>query len=231
MSFKVKRIIAYNRQRGRCCYCLWPMWEAAIEPEADAKKRINAVRQNRRDEISNLKSFICTAEHVERQAEGGLHGQENILAACSECNSGRGELNTDDHALEQQERSNFDQAGHDRDFDPVFYQMPNLPITERYHYKWHHNFFVEVPRWRAEVEAMRLGDFNKVGWRYQTADSIAVVFPRFTSNRSSDTPETIYKHRQIIDGAQLLLENARHARALKKVFKNEVVGTQKAVGR
>lgn len=224
MSDTVNRIHAYNRQRGRCFYCQWPMWEATFEPEADALTRINAVR--RADTKANLDSFRCTAEHLVRKADGGSNRRANIVAACIDCNGSRAERPTGTWQDDRISQNQFDQAGHDKGFDPVFYSMPKLPITAHYRLKWHHNFFVEMPRWQVEVEVMKLGDFSAIGSRYQTTDSIALVYPLFASSGDLQRPADIYNARDKIEGTQLLLESADHRAKLEAVFGDAVVKRQ-----
>lgn len=223
MSIRAKRVQAYNKHNGRCFYCQWPMWERAFELQADALKRINAVRFHKSDEIANLESFECTAEHLDRIADGGTDTATNIVAACRDCNSSRKGNDPKTWQSDRVALNYFDQAGQDKDFDPIIYSMPNLPIKEQYRFKWRYNFFVELPRWQVEVEAMKLGDFSRAGSHYQTVDSIGVIYPVFSSDDDFQRPEAIYASRKEIPGTQILLESVDHAGRLKAIFGNAVV--------
>ncbi len=223
MSIRAKRVHSYNRQNGRCIYCQWPMWERAFEPQADALRRINAVRSHKLDEIANLESFECTVEHLDRIVDGGTDAAANIVAACRDCNSSREGNNPKAWQSNRAALNQFEQAGHDKGFDAVFYSMPNLAIKKQYRFKWRYNFFVELPRWQVEVEAMKLGDFSKAGSHYRTADSIALTYPVFSSDDDFHRPEAIYASRKEIPGTHILLESVEHAGRLKAIFGNAVV--------
>lgn len=210
MSLRRKRVHAYNEQNGRCFYCQWPMWERAFEPQNDALNRLNAVRSNKNDPVANLLSFECTAEHVVRRANGGRGAAANIVAACLDCNSGRGDMAPSAWRTHRIGLNQFDQAGHDKGFDPIFYATPELKLTEQYRFKWQHNFFVELPRLDVEIEVVKLEDFNRRGSRFQTASSLAVVYPLFRNDDDFARPDEIYRGREEIDGTQVMLESADH---------------------
>lgn len=223
MSLRRKRVHAYNEQNGRCFYCQWPMWERAFEPQDDALIRLNAVRSKRRDPVANLQSFECTAEHVVRRTDGGRNAATNIVAACLDCNSSRNEMEPLAWQMRRIALNQFDQAGHEKGFDPIFYSTPELELTEQYRFKWRHNFFVELPRMEVEIEVVKLGDFNRRGARFQTASSLAVVYPLFGDDDDFARPDEIYRGRTEIPGTQIMLESADHETALKAVFGAKVV--------
>ncbi|OAI90692.1 hypothetical protein AYO27_04675 [Rhizobium sp. GHKF11] len=223
MSIREKRVHAYNRQNGRCFYCQWPMWERAFEPQDHAMTRINAERSHKADPVANLQSFECTAEHLERRADGGSDAKTNIVAACLDCNSARNRVASSDWQASRIAANQSDQAGQDKGFDPVFYATERLGLREQYRFKWHHNFFVELPQWQVEVEAMKLGDFNRIGSRYQTASSMSLTYPLFTGEADFDRPDAIYKACNEIPGAQIMLESPAHEAALRAAFGNAVV--------
>lgn len=223
MSLREKRVHSYNRQNGRCFYCQWPMWERAFEPQDHAMARINVERSHKGDPVANLHSFECTAEHVERRADGGGDAKTNIVAACLDCNSARNRVASSDWQASRIAANQFDQAGQDKGFDPVFYVTERLGLKEQYRFKWHHNFFVELPQWQVEVEAMKLADFSRIGSRYQTASSVSLIYPLFTGEADFDRPREIYEARRDIPGTQIMLENSAHEAALRATFGDAVV--------
>lgn len=221
MSLRTKRVRAYNEQNGRCYYCQWPMWERAFEPEDHALKRITALRSHKTDPVSNLQSFECTAEHVVRLADGGTDDSSNIVAACLDCNSARNGAASADWQVDRAAANQFEDASQDKGFDAAIYEIPGL--TQQYRFKWHYNFFVEKPRWEVEVAAMKLGDFSTVGNRYQTADSISLIYPAFMDEDDFARPGEIFAQHRVIPGAQIMLENPAHEAVLRAVFANAVV--------
>lgn len=223
MSLREKRVHAYNRQNGRCFYCHWPMWERAFEPQEDAIKRINAVRSHKTDPTANLQGFECTAEHLERRADDGSDARTNIVAACLDCNITRNDASLSDWQVNRTAANQFEQAGHDKGFDAIFYALPKLDLKEQYRFKWRHNFFVELPQWQAEVEAMKLGDFKRIGSRYRTASSVAVIYPLFEGKEDFGRPKQVYAARREILGTQVMLENPAHETILRSVFGSAVV--------
>ena len=81
MSRKIQkyRLLAFERQNGRCYYCEAPIW---LEKIAEFAARFGlSLRQ------ANL--FKCTAEHRVARQDGGSDSSENIVAACWFCNSRR----------------------------------------------------------------------------------------------------------------------------------------------
>ena len=70
---------AYNDQQGLCFYCKQPMWYN--DPSEYASKFKISLRS------ANI--FQCTGEHLIPHNEGGTSKQNNIVAACSFCNSQR----------------------------------------------------------------------------------------------------------------------------------------------
>jgi 5-methylcytosine-specific restriction endonuclease McrA len=73
------RISAFDRQHGRCFYCVLPMWKD------DAKSF--AVRY--KITVDQAKQFQCTAEHLHARQDGGKNTSANIVAACIFCNRQR----------------------------------------------------------------------------------------------------------------------------------------------
>jgi hypothetical protein len=199
------------------------MWERAFEPQDHAMTRINVERSHKGNPVANLQSFECTAEHLERRADGGGDAKTNIVAACLDCNSARSGVVPSDWQVSRIAANQFDQAGQDKGFDPIFYATERLGLKEQYRFKWHHNFFVELPQWQVEVEAMKLADFNRIGSRYQTASSTSVTYPLFAGEADFDRPGAIYEARKEIPGAQIMLENPAHETLLRAAFGNAVV--------
>lgn len=76
---KKKRLSAYNRQQGKCCYCGFLMWIDSPE---------NFARDHRLT-LAQAKSFQCTAEHLTARQDGGDNSDDNIAAACLRCNHRR----------------------------------------------------------------------------------------------------------------------------------------------
>lgn len=70
---------AFDRQKGKCCYCGFVMWRD--NPEGFAQHHKITLRQARH--------FQCTAEHLRARKDGGTDTSVNIAAACSLCNSRR----------------------------------------------------------------------------------------------------------------------------------------------
>ena len=70
---------AYSEQHKRCFYCSAPMWIS--NPDAFAAKHSISTKE--------IQRFRCTAEHLRARADGGLNTRENIVAACTFCNSRR----------------------------------------------------------------------------------------------------------------------------------------------
>lgn len=72
------RTEAFLAQKGRCCYCSVPMWNASpdeLKPFGLRAKTATPLR--------------CTAEHLVAQQEGGKDVAGNIAAACWLCNTRR----------------------------------------------------------------------------------------------------------------------------------------------
>lgn len=72
------RTHAFHAQRGRCCYCGLPMWNASPD-----ELRIIGLRSR------TAAPLRCTAEHLVAQRDGGKDVAENIAAACWLCNTRR----------------------------------------------------------------------------------------------------------------------------------------------
>jgi 5-methylcytosine-specific restriction endonuclease McrA len=73
------RLLAFKRQEGRCYYCGVPMW---LEMPGEFAHN-HGIRESR------AKRFRCTAEHLLARQDGGTNKRNNIVAACSFCNSTR----------------------------------------------------------------------------------------------------------------------------------------------
>jgi len=73
------RLLAFERQKGRCYYCDVPMWYEKL-PEFAGNYGIRE---------SQAKRFQCTAEHLLARQDGGTDERKNIVAACYFCNSTR----------------------------------------------------------------------------------------------------------------------------------------------
>lgn len=73
------RLLAFEKQEGRCYYCRVPMW-LENKREFAAKHRITK---------KLAKRLRCTAEHLNARKDGGKNNRENIAAACLYCNSTR----------------------------------------------------------------------------------------------------------------------------------------------
>lgn len=74
-------------QRGRCAYCGMPVWDAALEP-------IEAFRRRYGLSIRLARTRQSTAEHVVPRCEGGGDADDNIVAACRDCNERRHQRKT-----------------------------------------------------------------------------------------------------------------------------------------
>jgi len=81
MSRKIQklRLLAYERQNGRCYYCDAPIWLKKIA-EFTAKYGISRRQAYR---------YQGTAEHLVARQDGGSDDATNIVAACWFCNSRR----------------------------------------------------------------------------------------------------------------------------------------------
>lgn len=70
---------AAQRQRGRCHYCLEPMWDE--DQRAFGERFALTFGQTLR--------YRCTAEHLLERCKGGADDERNIVAACHHCNRTR----------------------------------------------------------------------------------------------------------------------------------------------
>lgn len=75
-SLKKIRQSAFSRQKGKCYYCGFSMWQDS--PEFFAKLHALTLKQARH--------FQCTAEHLVARQDGGKDTSSNIAAACIRCN-------------------------------------------------------------------------------------------------------------------------------------------------
>ena len=73
------RLRAFSKQKGRCYYCDSPMW-------LEGRSKFAAMHGITR---KLAKSLRCTAEHLLARQDGGTDEMQNIVAACSFCNSMR----------------------------------------------------------------------------------------------------------------------------------------------
>lgn len=145
MDKRVSRIIAYNRQHGRCYYCGNPMWERAIEPEQDATERFVEPRIDKWFDTPRklLESFACTAEHIVPQEHGGTDLPENIVAACMHCNSSRMSMPIEEFRQKVRQSFFLMEAGHDR-------SVVNGEWVDNvaYDFRWKNTLFIEShPIW------------------------------------------------------------------------------------
>lgn len=72
------RTDAFHAQKGRCCYCGLPMWNASPDELKPLGLRARTAAPLR-----------CTAEHLIAQRDGGKDVAGNIAAACWLCNQRR----------------------------------------------------------------------------------------------------------------------------------------------
>jgi 5-methylcytosine-specific restriction endonuclease McrA len=73
---KKHRNSAFDRQKGKCCYCGFQMWRDSPEAFAEA----HGIK------VAQARHFQCTAEHLVARQDGGKDGALNIAAACIRCN-------------------------------------------------------------------------------------------------------------------------------------------------
>ncbi|MEN8206939.1 MAG: HNH endonuclease [Pseudomonadota bacterium] len=73
------RLLAFKKQKGCCYYCGLPMWLGNVVEFAGNY----GIREN------HAKRLQCTAEHLIARQDGGTDERNNIVAACSFCNSTR----------------------------------------------------------------------------------------------------------------------------------------------
>ncbi|HWM41860.1 MAG TPA: HNH endonuclease [Burkholderiales bacterium] len=73
------RSVAFDRQRGRCFYCEYPMWLSDIEHYSSLYHL----------SLAQANQHRCTAEHLQARQDGGGASRSNIVAACLICNRRR----------------------------------------------------------------------------------------------------------------------------------------------
>lgn len=78
-KLRATRAHAFNKQKGRCCYCGHPMW--LTDAAAFAIRQGLTRRQ--------AEHFRCTGEHLVARCDGGKNCQNNVAAACWWCNTRR----------------------------------------------------------------------------------------------------------------------------------------------
>ncbi|MGY5808447.1 HNH endonuclease [Rhizobium sp. LEGMi198b] len=217
---KASRIHAYNRQRGRCCYCGNPMWEAAIEPLDEAKKRFAEPRLEKwfKTPDALLESFRCTAEHCIARSDGGTDAPDNIVAACMLCNSTR--MSMDVGAFRKKVRSTFFhmEAGHDRSV--VDGQWRD---NVAYDFRWHVTLFIEERDFWVEIfcqQDLPYVKFTKNHWHIKRNDSL--VYPRFDGSLQKADLQQFYVDCEVIEGTRIMLENTSHETVLRKHFADKI---------
>ena len=202
------RIRAYNAQSGRCCYCKWPMWEKSIEPECDALKRMRWFRHL--DEHQNLRTFECTAEHIQRRADLGRNSAENIAAACSFCNSSRADRSTEQTAVDAMALNNLVQVGRDNHTDEIIFET--MKIKRDFYYKFQYFLFVNLEPWIATGHAMTLDNTSKAGNFFKVIESNSLVFP--SANEKHKSRAMAYSERVEFPGSVIMLQNIGHYETL-----------------
>ncbi|WNB74565.1 HNH endonuclease [Methylomonas koyamae] len=75
-SLVTPRLIAFNRQAGRCFYCEQPMWMNNLDEFASSHRL----------KPSQAMHLKCTGEHLQAHSEGGKADRTNIVAVCAYCN-------------------------------------------------------------------------------------------------------------------------------------------------
>lgn len=102
---------AFKHQKGKCYYCKRDMWELTLESKFDAAIRLLGQPTSKAGVKKKLAKLKCTAEHLVKQADKGSHQNENIVAACMDCNTRRGDLSVEDYLIQVQERLNGEKTG------------------------------------------------------------------------------------------------------------------------
>lgn len=217
---KSSRIDAYNHQRGRCCYCGNPMWEAAIEPVDDAKARFAEPRLEKwfATPDAQLESFRCTAEHRVARSDGGTDSPDNIVAACMLCNSTR--MSIDEEAFRKKVRTTFFhvEAGHDRSVVDGEWRD-----NVAYDFRWHVTLFIEERDFRVEIfcqQHLPYVRFRKNHWHIKRNDSL--IYPRFDGSLQKEHLRWCHEKPERIEGTRIMLENPSHEFVLREHFSDKI---------
>ena len=88
---------AYHKQNGKCFYCDFDMYEKTLEDHIEFDKRLGIYDQIGRYRRRVRKFRRCTIEHLLKAADGGFIQVDNIVAACSQCNSIRKDRTVEEH--------------------------------------------------------------------------------------------------------------------------------------
>lgn len=220
MDTRASRIIAYNRQNGRCYYCGNPIWERAIEPEADAAVRFAEPRLEKLFDTPRklLDSFACTAEHLVAREHGGTDLPENIVAACMHCNSTRMSMPIEEFRLKVRQSFFHMEAGHDRSVVDGEWRD-----NVAYDFRWKVTLFIEShPIW-IEIfcqKALPYTKFFKNHWHLQHNN--AIIFPAFDPDVD---PARSYSSRKTIEGARLMLENLEHEPIIRAEYAGRIAAS------
>ena len=217
---KTSRIHAYNHQRGRCCYCGNPLWEAAIEPVDDARKRFAEPRLEKWFATPDalLESFRCTAEHRVPKSDGGTDAPDNIIAACMLCNSTRMSMNVE--AFQKKVRSSFFhmEAGHDRSV--VDGQWRDHVA---YDFRWHVTLFIEERDFWVEIFCQKnlpYTHLTKNHWHIKRNDGL--IYPRFDGSLTREHLKSCYQGFLQIEGTRIMLENPVHEAVLRGHYSSRI---------
>jgi len=92
-SHQRTHVLRFIEQGGRCYYCQRNMWHPLLYRKKTAAKILGTSKLSRRR---------STAEHLKRKADGGGNSRKNLVAACYDCNSKRGETSVEDHKAAMQ---------------------------------------------------------------------------------------------------------------------------------
>lgn len=89
----MKRLkILYTRQEGRCFYCGLPTYLAGGgETKIEARQRLGVPAK-----AKGLRRRRATIDHIYPKAFGGMRSWNNIVMACTLCNSKKGTMNVND---------------------------------------------------------------------------------------------------------------------------------------
>lgn len=99
MSNRIReaRLNAFVKQKGRCFYCEVDMWELRIESRVDACNRLLLKDWGEQDTKLPIYKRKCTAEHLVKRSDKGSNQDENIVAACMDCNTRRGDMTVEEY--------------------------------------------------------------------------------------------------------------------------------------
>ena len=103
-----KRRRLFLSQEGKCFYCSRLMWEKTLETPIEAIVRLESrsgpppVHLDRASRVT-LRHRLCTLEHLTRRVDGGTFHNQNLVAACGQCNSNRQEIPPEVFSREMQQ--------------------------------------------------------------------------------------------------------------------------------